>query len=222
MALRWLFTHPRTLIRETMAAVRPEARDRAVGIGARETGGGFRIDGSYKSHLPTPRTDEEWAFVDRETPPIIERVRTATGNFPETTSVQRERLAQLDAVLASYRAKHVLVIGYLPPFSSEVLAALESDPRHRSFWADFSRAIPTLFRKHSFPLFDASSPASVGLDDRAMSDGFHAEETFQARVIRALVTRDERVRAALPGAAAALDRALASPATNLWTVDFGS
>ena len=70
-------------------------------------------------------------------------------------------------------------------------------------------------------MLDASEAASVGMDDRALSDGFHAEETFQAHALKALL-RDARVRAALPGAEAALDRALASPRTNYWESDFGS
>ena len=49
----------------------------------------------------------------------------------------------------------------------------------------------------------------------------HAEETFQIHALKALL-RDDRVRAALPGAEAVLDRALASPATNYWNPDLGS
>ena len=52
------------------------------------------------------------------------------------------------------------------------------------------------------------------MDDRALSDGFHAEETFQVHALKALL-RDARVRAALPGAEAVLDRALASPRDQL-------
>jgi hypothetical protein len=112
------------------------------------------------------------------------------------------------------------VIGYLPPFSSAVLAALQSDPHHSRLWADFRRTIPEIFGRHRFPLLDASDPAPLGMDDRALSDGFHAEETFQLHVLDALL-RDARVRAALPGARAVVDRALASPRTNYWEPDFG-
>src|SRR5207247_7342239 len=118
---------------------------------------------------------------------VTELLKSVTGNFPPATGLSPYRVALLDAVLAAYQTRHVLVIGYLPPFSSEVLAQLESDPRHRFFWADFRRAMPELLAKHGFPLFDASATASVGLDDRAMSDGFHADETFQAKVVRALL-----------------------------------
>jgi hypothetical protein len=220
IGIRWLLTHPRTFARQVISLVRGEKK-RAIGISARERGGGFRPDGSFKSPLDTPRTEQEWRFVDRETPPIVERVQNAVANFPPAGSVSPERLALLDQLLAEYERKGVLVIGYLPPFSSEVVARLESDPRHSRFWSDFRRTIPELFREHGFPVLDASDAAAVGMDDRALSDGFHAEETFQVHALKALL-RDARVRAAVPGAAAVLDRALASPRTNYWQADFGS
>jgi hypothetical protein len=220
LALRWLVRHPASLAHELRAVNDPASRN-AIGIAAREKHGGFRPDGSFKAIVPTPRTAEEWAFVDREVPPIIERVRTATANFPPADRVSPERLAALDDVLGRFQAAHTMVVGYLPPFSSEVAAALASDPRHRGLYFDFRRTMPQVFQKHGFPLFDASQTTSVGMDDRAMSDGFHAEETFQVRVLKALID-DPRVAPLLPGARAALDRALASPNTNYWQADFGS
>jgi len=216
IGIRWLLKNPRSLAGEAISLV--EGTNLAIGINAREKGGGFRPDGSFKSPLQTPRSEKEWVFVDRETPPIIERVRNAQANFPPANSVSRERLAVLDAVLARYEKNHVFVIGYLPPFSSEVVAQLSADPRHSRFWSEFRRTMPGLFRQHGFPLLDASEAASLGMDDRAMSDGFHAEETFQVHALRALM-RDERVRALLPGADAVLDRAFRSIRTDYWSAD---
>jgi hypothetical protein len=56
------------------------------------------------------------------------------------------------------------------------------------------------------------------MDDRAMSDGFHGEETIHARVTQVML-RDQRVQEAFRGADTALERALASPRTNDWQVD---
>ena len=81
--------------------------------------------------------------------------------------------------------------------------------------------MPELFRRHGFPLVDASETSAFGMDDRAMSDGEHAEETFHVHVLKAML-RDERLSAMLPGARAALDRAIASPRTNYWEPDLGS
>ena len=50
----------------------------------------------------SPRSDAEWRFVDREVPPIIERVREAKANFPPADHVSAEGAARLDAVLERY------------------------------------------------------------------------------------------------------------------------
>src|SRR5207245_9511291 len=117
IALRWLLRHPGTFVNEAASLIRGTKAD-AIGIGARGTGGGFRPDGSFKSPLPPPRSAKEWAFVDREVPPIIERVKHAVANFPPATNLSSERFALLDLVLARCRQKHVFLIGYLPAFFS--------------------------------------------------------------------------------------------------------
>jgi hypothetical protein len=218
LALRWLVRHPATFAGEA-ASLLGARQNGHIGISAREKGGGFRADGSFKSALPAPSTEGEWGFVDRETPPVIERVRQAIGNFPPAVSLSARRLALLDEVLGRLESRRVFVIGYFPPLSSAVVAQLGSDVRHSRFWSEFRRVVPDVFRRHGFPALDASETSSVGMDDRALSDGFHAEETFHVRVLKALM-REERVRALFPGAEAALDRALASPRTNYWEADF--
>jgi len=218
VALRWLARHPRSIALEAASAWRPSD---AIGIEARERGGGFRDDGSYVVRVAVPASADAWRFVDREEPPIIDRVTRAIANFPPADAVSEARLAALDAALTAFESRHVLVVGYLPPFSSAVLAALRSDARHARLWADFECRVPALFRRHRFPLVDASDVTRFGMDDRAMSDGIHAEETFHLHVVEAMLG-DERVRAALPGADASVARALSSPRTNFWQADLGS
>jgi len=220
VALRWLITQPRSLAAEALS-IAGGGSAAAIGISARERGGGFRADGSFKSRVPAPRSEREWRFVDRESPPIVDRVRSASANFPPADRVSAERLALLDAALARFQQQHVAVVGYLPPFASDVVARLSTDPRHSRFWADFRRTMPEVFRRHGFPMIDASEPSAFGMDDRAMSDGEHAEETFHLHVLKALLG-DDRLREILPCARTVLERAIASPRTNYWEPDFGS
>jgi hypothetical protein len=212
---RWLLRHPTMLGRE-LATLATRRQPNAIGLGAREGRGGFRVDGSFASAVPVPRPGEP--FIDREEPPIIDRVKTATANFVPTDRVDPDRLATLIAVLDAYRQQQRLVIGYLPPFSTAVAGQLRSDPRQSAFFAEFRRVVPALFAAREFPLVDASELGDFGTDDRVMSDGFHGEETIHAHVVQ-MMLRDQRVRDAFRGADAVLERALASPRTNDWQVD---
>jgi len=214
-ALRWLFERPATLARE-LTSLAARSQPLYVGLAAREGRGGFRNDGSFATGVPVPKQGEP--FVDREEPPIIERARTATANFIPTDRVSPERLALLSSVLDDYRTQQRLVVGYLPPLSSAVRGVLSTDPRQRDFFAAFRQLVPALFAAHGFALVDASDPATVGMDDTGMSDGFHGEETLHAHVVR-LMLEDPRVGKAFPGAPEAIARALASPGTNQWQLD---
>jgi hypothetical protein len=218
LGIRWLLRRPATFISEAAGIARGTKSD-AIGLGARERGGGFRADGSMESAVAAQAAATGWRFVDRETPPIIERVETGTENFAPADGLDEERVAALDRALSMLEGSGVFVIGYLPPFSSAVLAVLQTDPRHSRLFADFRRRVPTLFERHGFPVLDASDPLSLGQDDRAMSDGEHAEETFHLHVVKALL-REPRIRARLPGAEAAIDRALSSARTNFWEAHF--
>jgi hypothetical protein len=130
-------------------------------------------------------------------------------------------LRALDAALERFDGRRVLVVGYLPPFSSAVLNALRTDPRHSRLWSEFERHVPELFRRHGFPVIDASDLTRFAMDDRVMIDGVHADETFHLHVVKSMLA-DVRVSAALPGADVAVARALASPRTNYWRADLGS
>ncbi len=220
LALRWLVLHPRSWMEEAASALH-RSRPDDIGIAAREGGSGFRPDGSYASAVPVPASADGFQFVDREQPPIIERVTAASEGFPPADRASDARIAALDQALERLAARHVLVVGYLPPFSSAVLDALQHDRRHAGLWRDFASRVPDAFQRHDFPVVDASDPRRFGMDDRAMIDGVHADETFHLHVIDAMLT-DVRVRDALPGAAAAVARALASPRTNFWRADLGS
>ena len=220
LALRWLAWNPSVFGRELMSTV-AAPRKSLIGIEARETGNGFRSDGSHSSSLPVPDPHDDWRFVDRERPPIIERVSTATAGFLPTDGISEPRLRALEAALDRFAGRHVLVVGYLPPFSSAVLTALRTDPRHSRLWLDFERRVPELFRRRGLPVIDASDLTRFGIDDRVMIDGVHADETFHLYVVKSMLA-DGRVSAALPGADVAVARALASPRTNYWRADLGS
>ena len=52
VGLRWLLRRPRLFARQAMSLLRGTQKT-AIGISARESGGGFRTDGSFKSPLNT-------------------------------------------------------------------------------------------------------------------------------------------------------------------------
>jgi hypothetical protein len=191
----------------------------AIGLGARWTGAGFRPDGSLASGTAAPSDPDGWRFIDRERPTVVDRIRTATARFQISDGVSQSRLAALRGSLAGLSRRGVLVLGFAPPLSDEAAALLAADARHQRLWRGYREEVPALFLAMELPFVDASTPATLGLDDRYMRDGFHGEETLHLYILRRLLA-DSTVAAALPTARCSVERAIASPGTNMWFPDF--
>jgi hypothetical protein len=197
---------------------RPQAPD-ALGLRARATGLGFRLDGSLKGDRPAPVGDASRRFVDTARPPYAVAARNGQNHFRITEGVSPALLAGLRDAVEALRRRGTLVVAFAPPIAGEVAAVLEEIPAQRAFWHDYRRRVAALFADLDLPYVDASTPGQLGLDDRSMLDGIHAEETLHLHLLRRML-QDPRMSGRLPGARAAVAHALAAPETDVWHPEF--
>ncbi|MEZ5403597.1 MAG: hypothetical protein R2729_28210 [Bryobacteraceae bacterium] len=174
-----------------------DARHPSIGLAALRSGEGFRSDGSQVRADSAGRRRGE-PFVDTLEPTAVARVTTATVEFEPSPGVSRERIQRLGLVLRQFRDRGVLVIGVAPPLATAAVDALEASEQLKVFWHEFRDQSKTTFRYAGFPFLDASDPRALGLDDRAMNDGFQAGDGFWVAVLDRL-SKDRRVAAGLPG-----------------------
>lgn len=172
---------------------------------------GFRADGSLQ---PFDRTTPV-SYTDRESPPVIERVRRGTMQFTPAAAPDPKRLARLEQALETLAERGATPVGYLPPWSSEVRRAIADDPAQATYRAGARRALGELFIAHGWPLVDASEPERLGAEDRFLEDGFHAMETYHLLVLRD-AARNRRLRDLLGLDPHCLDRLIAAPGTDVW------
>ena len=149
-----------------------------IGFGA-YAGNSYRADGSVvqtdhvRDYLRTRR------YRDRETPPIIERVRTRTGQFEPSPGVDWAIAGQIIDRLVALQKAGIEVVAFLPPFSTETDAALRED---RCCFPLVMRNIAASFAMARIEaaagllcLADVPSPKTYGLTDDYMIDGFSSE-----------------------------------------------
>jgi hypothetical protein len=201
-----------------LGSIAPASRANRIGTGAILGNQGYRGDGSFATHVTVTATN--WAYVDREKPSIPERIRRGLGRFQPAQSVSASALQKLGRVLRELKGQGVTVIGFLPPFSSESVQIYSTDPAQHAFWSGYRSGVAGLFAEVEMPFVDTTDLATLGLDDRYLYDGMHAEETFHLHLLRRLLT-DTRVQAALPRAGAAVETALAQPGSNFFYPEFG-
>jgi hypothetical protein len=155
------------------------------GLAALAYGDGERHDGSHLYTLGILDFLRRREFHDRETPPILQRVRESAHQFTPADSLDARRVDALIAALKTLRERGVEVETFLPPYSDEVLAAL--DEKAAGWWIDYRDRLPERLRDAGFVCLPAGSPAQYGLDDRYMFDGFHPSEVFDSYLLERLV-----------------------------------
>jgi len=163
--------------------------DGELGIGtlARLKGSGFRRDGSYQVTPSVVAFERCPPYEDRETPPVIERVRNCTHQFSVPAAVDGKLTREIIEALMLLRTAGVEVYAFLPPFSSEVYRELENKPALEEWWSYYSRYFPADLQQHHISVVKACRASDMGLDDRFMLDGFHPSEVYMGHVVLAIV-----------------------------------
>jgi hypothetical protein len=161
----------------------------AIGGAALNKGVGFRIDGSYQydPSLIISYIEKGPHFEDRETPPVIERLRERKEQFTPAEGLDQ---AMLDALIVDLKALQQMGIEplvFLPPWANESYTQLEKDVTVHGWWRDYKTLMPEALKKAGVPCVGPSTPQDYGLDDTTMWDGFHPSEVLMARIIRDLV-----------------------------------
>jgi len=156
------------------------------GLAALAYGDGERHDGSHLYTIGILDFLRSRQFHDRETPTILQRVRESSHQFTPADSLDARRIDAFIAALQSLRERGVEVETFLPPYSDEVLAAL--DEAAPGWWIDYRDRLPERLRAAGFVCLPVGSPASYNLDDRYMFDGFHPSEVFDSYLLERLVS----------------------------------
>lgn len=182
----WQLVKNPKFVLTVMNGVEPFAGSRAIGLGALEHGEGFRNDGSRQYAAYTAAMRESPAYHDRESSPVVERIKEGADPFSFTSAFDPAGLAILDRLLAASERRGIKVIGVAPPFSSEAYQ-LMTHSYYAPFVKEFARRVPPVFARHGFAYFDFSDPQSGGMDDVYMFDGFHQTETGMAKLMVAVL-----------------------------------
>ncbi|GAA5507365.1 hypothetical protein [Novipirellula caenicola] len=156
---------------------------RAIGTAPIKYGSGFRKDGSWQ-YSPKILLEivETHQFIDREDPPIIERIRFHLGNFSVPATVDPAKTSRLFSLLERLQTLGIEVIVLLPPYSSDCMHALSTDAKLKPWWDFYQTRFVESLRSHGMHVNPAVAPQDFGLDDTSMIDGYHPGEVFMGHI----------------------------------------
>jgi hypothetical protein len=151
-------------------------------------GTGFRTDGSLQ-------ISADWVLESADDPSYRDRndvlgmVIERREPFGPPAVLDESRIDGLVGALSELQTLGVEVHAFLPPFASEVQAALESSSAWAPAWRAYRTELPARLRAAQIACLPLSVPDRDGFDDTYMYDGYHATEIYAAAIVRQLVVR---------------------------------
>ena len=161
-----------------------------IGINARVNGSGFRKDGSrhYSPRILIDYLDDP-RYVDRERPPVVERIKKRKRQFSLPADINPQKQEILLGALSKISQLDIELHVMMPPFSSEVIEALERSDELKNWWHTYRNELPQKIQAIGISVLEVQSPVDFGLDDRYMIDGFHPGEVYMAHLVSRVVQK---------------------------------
>ena len=167
---------PYDAIKQGLGSESPYYGYYSIGLSAILEGSGFRSDGS-RQYSPQIVFDflRNPVYVDRESPPIITRVKN-NQNF--LTPPYFEFLDVLVTALEKVQKSGVEVYAILPAFSSEVVDEFTQSKLFKEAWKIYREKLPRRLEGINVNCLLGVSPDTFGLNDKYMFDGMHPSEVL--------------------------------------------
>ncbi|EMI16080.1 hypothetical protein RMSM_07003 [Rhodopirellula maiorica SM1] len=161
---------------------------RCIGTAASKYGSGFRKDGSWQySPQIILELAQQQQYVDREVPPIIDRIHSHFGNFSAPATWDEEKSARLLSLIQRLQTRGTEVLVVMPPYSSDCIHSLSVDADLKQWWDAYQQGFVDTLRVHGITVLPASDPSQYGLDDTYMIDGYHPGEVFMGHIVLELL-----------------------------------
>lgn len=160
----------------------------AIGVHAHQCGAGFRYDGSLQLCAETIRESiKDPRHKRRRTPSILERITKNTMEFTAPAHIDPSRIAVFIESVSLLKSMGVEVYVFLPPFSAEARAALESSTTLSAWWHPYTQDLPAQLRAAGLFCLPLSIPTNDGFDDTYMYDGYHPSEVYMAYIVKQIL-----------------------------------
>lgn len=145
---------------------------RALGLTAQMEGTGYLYDGSWVSN----------PWLIRQNRPIDAAVNYV--NFFTTqggTEVLWDNITVLENLIVDAKAHGIEIIGFFPPYSSEMYEFIQTGEQH-GYFAPAKQAVIELFARYELPSYDFSDIRRLSASDSEMKDFVHPSPLLSARI----------------------------------------
>ena len=160
------------------------------GVRAVLRGEGFRPDGSY-SYGAAFLSEVEAESTSARSLDALSRIARSCCRFEHFSVPDPRSLAELETVVNSAQARGTTVVVFTPPYSDEVVDAVERDPGVAAGFAAVDASLRDTFARLHVPFVSVGRASDIRCEPDEMLDGLHPSEVCAARLLAAMLSSGE-------------------------------
>ena len=165
-----------------------------IGMQALINQSGFLNDGSYLDSVnqDTPQHDQ---ILRQEIIDTVQRLEQDRSSWKYGTSTDSTALANIETFLKLCQERHILVIGYEPPYAQEIYQEMErpNDAYTHEMHA-LSQTLAAEFARYGDAFFDYTDTTAIGIPDNEFIEEIHPGDKADARILLDMAAHNATLR----------------------------
>ena len=158
-----------------------------IGLNAICNDNGFTADGTPNSgdRVIIPEEQDDYNFKD-----VLERIRLGNNRFQYGEQADSTQIRDLEDFLSLCVARHIKVVGFLPPFAPFVYQRMQETGKYGYMSQLYKMLLPVFDKFEGCSFYDFTDVTDTGAHNYDFYDGFHGSEIIYNGIIRQMVRQD--------------------------------
>ena len=158
-----------------------------IGLNAICNDNGFTADGTPNSgdRVIIPEEQDDYNFKD-----VLERIRLGNNRFQYGDQADSTQISDLEDFLSQCVARHIKVVGFLPPFAPFVYLRMQETGKYGYMSQLYKMLLPVFDKFEGCSFYDFTDVTDTGAHNYDFYDGFHGSELIYNGIIRQIVRQD--------------------------------
>lgn len=158
-----------------------------IGLNAICNDNGFTADGTPNSgdRVIIPEEQDDYNFKD-----VLERIRLGNNRFQYGEQADSTQIRDLEDFLSLCVARHIKVVGFLPPFAPFVYQRMQETGKYGYMSQLYKMLLPVFDKFEGCSFYDFTDVTDTGAHNYDFYDGFHGSELIYNGIIRQIVRQD--------------------------------
>lgn len=158
-----------------------------IGLNAICNDNGFTADGTPNSgdRVIIPEEQDDYNFKD-----VLERIRLGNNRFQYGDQADSTQIRDLEDFLSQCVARHIKVVGFLPPFAPFVYQRMQETGKYGYMSQLYKMLLPVFDKFEGCSFYDFTDVTDTGAHNYDFYDGFHGSELIYNGIIRQMVRQD--------------------------------